>query len=308
MSSYATTENLPLVIARVQAVWPEHRTHLSRRFADGDQDAQLFDERLATLICRVAGGKLDDCCRDYRWACERLLEEELFFRRHGRYRNSSFSEVKSAIYDNPAYMERWVNGLLLSQLLWANHSEMMRFYTAEFLPNNAEPYRHLEIGPGHGLLLHFAAVDQRCESADGWDVSPTSLSASRDAVRRLTPARDVQLHLRDATAVARDYAGAFSSLVLSEVLEHLEKPAVIMGAAYQLLRPGGRLFVNVPVNSPAPDHIFLWRTPEDVVEFVAAQGFDVLSTRFAPLTGYTLDQARRHQMTISCGIIARRGD
>ncbi len=84
----------------------------------------------------------------------------------------------------------------------------------------------------------------------------------------------------------------FGSVVLSEILEHLEDPVGALRAAAAWMRPGAWLWVNVPVNSPAPDHIFLLRTPEEAVELVRTAGFTPVDTAFYPMTGRTLDEAR----------------
>ena len=84
----------------------------------------------------------------------------------------------------------------------------------------------------------------------------------------------------------------FGSVVLSEILEHLEDPVGALRAAAAWMRPGAWLWVNVPVNSPAPDHIFLLRTPEEAVELVRTAGFTPVDTAFYPMTGR---DARRGQ-------------
>ena len=93
-------------------------------------------------------------------------------------------------------------------------------------------------------------------------------------------------------------------MVLSEVLEHLEEPVKALAAIRHVMRPNGRLYINVPINSPAPDHIFLLRSPEEAVAFVEQQGFRVERTGFFPATNYSLDAARRHQLTVSVCLIA----
>jgi hypothetical protein len=71
------------------------------------------------------------------------------------------------------------------------------------------------------------------------------------------------------------------------------------------LAPGGRAFINVPVNSPAPDHITLYRSPEDVVEAVKQAGFEVDDVLFAPTTGASLSRARKLSLAISTVVVAR---
>ena len=98
----------------------------------------------------------------------------------------------------------------------------------------------------------------------------------------------------------------FDSAIISEVLEHLERPDLALQTLNNALVPGGRLFINVPINSPAPDHIYLWRTKEEFVSFVEAQGFELESSQFLPVTGYSLEKAIKHDLSISCVLIVRK--
>jgi hypothetical protein len=72
------------------------------------------------------------------------------------------------------------------------------------------------------------------------------------------------------------------------------------------LTPGGKMFINVPVNSPSIDHIALFKSPEQVAELVACAGLVVEQTCFAPAAGHSEDYARRKGTSISCGVIAGR--
>ncbi|MEK8173426.1 class I SAM-dependent methyltransferase [Streptomyces sp. M19] len=104
----------------------------------------------------------------------------------------------------------------------------------------------LEVGPGHGLLLALAAERQR-GSVVGWDVSATSLVATRRALEAMG-ARSVRLVHRDLLRAGVD--GSFDAVVASELLEHLDRPHEALERLHALLRPGGHLFLNIPVNSP----------------------------------------------------------
>lgn len=292
--------HLATLVLQLLDAWPEHQTYI-RRSLDGAVDIPLCEE-LAGMIVRLAGDGLPGICIDYRWTCDRLLEEEIYFRRTGAYRLSSFAEAERHVYGRPDFMAPYLNGLLLSHLVWAHHRGIIGHYRDRHLPTSSG--RHLEVGPGHGLLLHYAIRSGRFEAVHGWDVSPTSLEHTANALARLgSPA--VTLEQCDILAAPTD-AKCFDSIVASEVLEHLERPAEALSHLRDLLAPGGRLFVNVPVNSPAPDHIALFKTPEEVVELVAGVGLAVEDTAFFPVTGYSLERARRTGSTISCAVTARR--
>jgi 2-polyprenyl-3-methyl-5-hydroxy-6-metoxy-1,4-benzoquinol methylase len=115
---------------------------------------------------------------------------------------------------------------------------------------------------------------------------------------------DVELVCQDLFAAPCDRS--FDAVVASEVLEHLERPAAALTRLRALMRPGGLAFLNVPVNSPAPDHIFLWREASHIRELVDAARLQVITMRELPMTGHTLDDARRRCLTVSCALVARR--
>lgn len=279
-------------------VWPEHAGFLEVRLQRADLG---FAERLAGLVARATDTP-DVLAADYRWFCERMNEEELHFRRTHRYRLSTFAEAEREVYSNREFMRRYMNGQLLSLLWWDNHARVIEHYVDRFLAGNRDGYRHLEIGPGHGLLLYLAATDPRCARASGWDVSATSIAATRAMLGRLGVTREVDLIERDLM-VDRDGDARFDSIVISEVCEHLEDPRAALAKLGRHLAPGGRLFVNVPVNGPAPDHIYLLRTPEEAVELVRSAGLEIASTALYPMTGLDERRARKLRAAISCVVV-----
>lgn len=198
-----------------------------------------------------------------------------------------------------------MSGLLLSQVLWPNHIATFDFYARHYLSRVMNGTRHLEIGPGHGLLL-FHAAERRPAEAVGWDISPTSLAHARSCLERLGCATPVLVEQRDLFAPL-DGADEqrFDSVVMSELLEHLEAPGRALAAARRLLSRGGSLFVNAPVNSPALDHIFLFRSPEELIALVEEAGFSIEESQVAPASGYSEARARRQGLPMSVAIIAR---
>lgn len=290
------------IVDAVLAAWPQHATALDRAMPTEARQRELT-EQVSAAILALVGTQLDRHVAGYRWMCAMVLDEELDFRRTGSYRYSSFAEVERRVYSDPSVMVGYMDGLLLSQVLWANHLDMLAFYVDAYLPAVGSSAAHLEVGPGHGLLLWLASRTLRGTLA-GWDVSGTSLERTATALRTLgSPPIDLALrNLFDPD----DDGQRFDSVVISEVLEHLEQPDRALAALHRRMRPGALLYANAPVNSPAVDHIWLFRSPEEVVDLVASSGFAVESTRFAPATGLTEARARKMRFSISCAVVARR--
>jgi len=299
------------LIALQLRTWPEHGKFLEASFQGRDPQLQATRERLAELIWRLARTDPAAYAAGYRWTCEAVHEETFHFLRSGSYRRQTFASARQEVYDNPRIMGQYMRGVLFSQLFWPNHSRVMDSYIREFLPQQPEGHSLLEIGPGHGLFCALAAQDPRTGAIEAWDVSRTSLAQTRQHLARLGCPGRVRLVRRDACKPDRERPGTrppFQGLVLSEVLEHVEDPLALLRGAASHLAPGARLFLGVPVNAPAPDHIYLFRTPEEVQDLVRAAGLELESCRAFPAAGYTETQARHKRGAISCVIIARTGE
>lgn len=303
LTSYPALDSF---VDELLGVWPEHDKALKKSLYRSDDSELTHAESIAILIDRLTSGRKVEICTDYRWVCERLLEEELHFHRNDSYRNSTFADAEREVYANHEFMRQYVNGLLLSHLFWSNHRRVLNHYLDRFLPNNPNGFRHLEVGPGHGLYLYFAARDPQCTSAEGWDLSATSVQHTLACLKCLGVEDKAGVYQQ---SVLGPMAGdkAFDSIVISEVLEHLENPGQALHNLKSLISDRGRVFVNMPINSPAPDHIFLLRDPQEVSDLVEASGFKVVEAANYPAMGSSLERALKNRTTVSCVVIAKPG-
>jgi 2-polyprenyl-3-methyl-5-hydroxy-6-metoxy-1,4-benzoquinol methylase len=305
--------SLKTLLDGIAARWPDHDRYVERSFASRDPAVLDVSEALAENVLRLAAdipGGLDTLVDDYRFVCEEVtLPEEIHFRRHGTYRLTTFEDAERECYSNAEYMNRYMNGLLVSDIVWSNHAHAFASFVNDYLPRLKPDADHLEIGPGHGMFLYFAARAAHVRSLAGWDVSPTSIRNTRHALETLGVAKPVNLTLQNLFAVgAADAGGRFDSIVMSEILEHLENPVAALQAAAQWLRPGGLLWINVPANSPAPDHIFLVQGIEHARAIAAEAGLEVIDSAAYPMSGATLEKAVKHKLAVSCVVTARKPD
>jgi 2-polyprenyl-3-methyl-5-hydroxy-6-metoxy-1,4-benzoquinol methylase len=296
-------------LAHVAAVtlqsWPEHRRYLDARFKADTPEFLARTEEFATLALKNIEGALETYVADYRWMCERFSEEELFFFREDRYRLSTFAEAYEQVYSNDAYMSRYVRGILISQMLWDPHARAFDLFRTEFLASFKDGARYLEVGPGHGFFLAFASNTPAVARLEAWDVSESSIAETRKALAQLGVTREITIVEQDVLKAPSRHE-EFDAAVISEVLEHLERPDLALQTLHAALVPGGRIFINVPINSPAPDHIYLWRSQAEFHDFVRAQGFTIDTSWDLPMTGYTLERAVKNKGSISCIVIASK--
>ncbi len=308
MSSYPHLDRLS---ERLIALWPKHERYVEKSLAKRPPDVMRVSDDLARiifLIARDVDGGIDRLIADYQYTCEKItLPEEIYFQRHKKYRLSSFADAERECYANAPLMQKYMNGVIVSGVYWSNHAHAFAAFVDDYLPRLPEGADHLEIGPGHGALLHWAAAKPGLGRIEGWDVSPTSIANTRRALTSMGIDRPVELRLGDLFDTARTAEiPPFDSVVMSEVIEHTEDPVGAMRAAAAHLKPGGYLWINVPANSPMPDHIYLVENPEHARRLVEEAGLEVIDTKAFPQTGQTLEQAIRRRVTLSCIVLGRK--
>jgi 2-polyprenyl-3-methyl-5-hydroxy-6-metoxy-1,4-benzoquinol methylase len=304
---------LSQLTAAVLTTWPAHEKVVTKSYAGRAPElmdfSELISEKIIQLSATIDGG-LAALAVDYRFLCERIIvPEELHFRRTGEYRLKTFDEALRTVYSNTQFMARYMNGLLMTGVLWANHTRAWHHYNEQFLPRLANGTELLEIGPGHGFLVYLASRSPHVATLTAWDVSQASLDACRHATEVLGVSRAVAFELQDIfnPAIAdTSHAGRYDAIVLSEVLEHLEDPKRALRSLYSLCKPGGMVWINVPANSPAPDHLFLLRSPQEADALLQEAGFQIIESASFPTGDVSSERAIKQALTISCAIIARR--
>lgn len=289
------------IVQRQLSVTPKHARFIEARFNNIDEKERRVLHQLASWIQQMSGYRLDEFCASYGFLTEILLEEELYFRRHNKYRRSTIEQCERDVYGNQEYMKQYLDGLLLSQIFWSNHTRLFGYYIDEFLSLCQPGERLLEIGPGHGLLLAAAASYGVLDSVTGWDISSSSIDKTAAGLEEIGVS--AELCLRNVMNFSED-AGQFDMFVMSELLEHLEQPGELLASMFEAIKPGSRMFISMPVNSPAPDHIYLLRQAEGVEKLIIDAGFQIQNMISAPATNNTLERAIKKNLTISVGVIA----
>jgi len=297
--------SLAALVVKLLEVWPDHRKYLLSRFMDNSDEFLSRSEEISELVTILMDNNIDEYCLDYRWMCTNFNEDQKYFARHKEYRLTTFEEASEQVYSNTSYMARYVHGILLSQILWHNHAQAIDCFRTAFLPKCRVGGDYLEVGPGHGLFLYFAARGGQFGTCTGWDYSEASIQATQHTLDKFKLERPVSLVQQDVLKASTDEE-SFDAIVISEVLEHLEEPEEALKSLHRCLRPGGRIFANIPINSPAPDHIYLWRTPEAVNELLRKSGFENDEEHYYPVTGYSLEQALKRDLGVSCVIFAKK--
>lgn len=265
-----------------------------------DIRAEAFLGRYELLLSRE-GRDLDFAIECYLKMIADFTMETIRFRKTGQYSSRSFAEVNARVYANPAVMEYYMHGLLLSQFLFKHHYEMFCFFCGELGKRQACARHYLEVGGGHGMQLAEAArVLGEGTTLTAVDISRTSL----ELARQLTANDRILFVHSDIFKFIPERK--FDFITIGEVIEHLEDPAALLRCAAGLLADDGRLFVTAPTNAPAIDHIHLFRNAGEIRQLILGAGFAIETEFFRYAEDMPAQQAEELKVTLLYGATLRK--
>ena len=92
---------------------------------------------------------------------------------------------------------------------------------------------------------------------------------------------------------------------MCEVLEHVEEPLALLRTLRKMVAPGGNAFISAPVNGPACDHIYLFRSIEDVAAMVREAGFGIVEQQYFLTKNRSLGKAVKYKDSILVAMLLK---
>lgn len=268
-----------------------------------EEETRHLGEYLA--FCTDSGLTIDYLSDCYMTIVMDTLQEQIYFQKNGKYRHSSFAEVADAVYFNDDYMSHYMYGLALTSFLWPNHLAMHRFFK-ETLPRS-KTGKYLEIGPGHGYFLMEAMRLSAYTDFIGIDISETSIAQTRNLVAHFGRELQKPLQLECMDFLTADIPPAhYDAVVMGEVLEHVEKPDIFLKRIAQISKNDAWIFVTTCINTPAIDHIYLFKTPEELDILFQNCGLRAKQSLIRPYEGKTLAESLEQKLAINVAYVLEK--
>ncbi len=241
----------------------------------GDDLIKEFDVHLEKLF-GTDEDRYIDAANGYRNFAIDAMRLQNKFNKKLRYEDVSYEDACEKVYLNEDYMMKlYLPGIFVSHFLWRHHYKQFLYYKEKFIPlfEKFEDKRFYDVGTGTGF--YSVQIFRHVENAvgHGIDISPHSRQFTRDNV------------------AAWGFDGSFTSMNVNiigaeleplnfvqsvEVLEHLSDPQIYLNSLRNLLAKGGYGFVTAALTAPNADHIYLYWTPEEVIEQLNKAGFKVI--------------------------------
>ena len=136
---------------------------------------------------------------------------------------------------------------------WGDSGEILR-QRIDWMVDQARGPRILDVGCSEGVLEILLA--RKGFNVTGVDINAEALAFARDLLAR--EPEEVRSRVRFVhgdLAQARLLDDRFDTLVMGEILEHLEDPQTLLNRSLDLIRPNGRVIITTPFGyHPDEDH------------------------------------------------------
>lgn len=299
----ALPANVVALIEKVVEDNPMHRNFVTRALANVTA-AELAHLDDYIDFCKHKGLAVAYLAECYLTIVGDTLREQIYFQKHKKYRYSTFAEVGDSVYFNEEYMSFYMYGLAITSYLWPNHLDLFRFFR-ETLPTN-KTGKYLEIGPGHGYFFMTAMEQSKFDTFTGVDISETSVAMTRALIEHFgTDKKSFDLVCMDFLKTDLPENG-FDAVVMGEVLEHVEQPELFLKQIARLACDDAHIFVTTCINAPAVDHIYLFKTPDELVKLFDACGLKIKSQLIRPYEGKTEAESLAQLLPINVAYVLEK--
>ena len=229
------------------------------------------------------------------------MRAQVYFEKTGRYPAENYEDCVKKCYNDHDYMVvRYLPGQYLSHYIWPHHYAMNRHFRNDLLPRIPEVKLFYEVGVGCGLYSQIVLECFQNARGVGVDISSYALNYAHSVIKAHGMG---DRYSTNRTNILDAPVRPAADLVISqEVLEHLEDPLTFIRSLRDMAQPEGWGYITAAVNAAHTDHIYLYSSPDEVVDQVKEGGWNVIDIQIEA----NADTGRRFNPTI-VGVLAQKG-
>lgn len=272
-------------LTRIQENHPIHFKKMKKSFQEVPgmlTDLSLFFKKYEPFF-RKAGLTDGDLCDAYLSLVQQMTDSRLYFKRNGKYPEYDHAKAVQNVYAHEALMVRYMLGLALSQFLWKHHYAVLSFFR-----ERVAPHAHgvcLEVGAGHGIFL-LETIENvshcRVKEIDLVDISAGSLNLTKSVIAAVSLKSLELIHFIHSDIRAVALRRKYDLVVIGEVLEHVPDPDNVLGRLREVMHEDGMLYASTCANCPAIDHIFQFKSVQEIRKMFCSCGFEIQDEIVAP--------------------------
>ena len=268
--------------------------------------SEIKEFNLYIKFCLENDITLNDLAQSYNLIIKDTLKEQVYFMRHGSYRHSTYADVSKHVYLNSEYMSNYMHGLALTAYLWDIHMQIHRFFLKFLNSRKTSGGKYLEIGPGHGFYFMKALQLNAFDEHLGVDISPTSVELTRRILnsKHFGPFSNYKIEQLDF--LKWNSLTHFETIVMAEVLEHVEQPQEFLNRIYSFMGENAQAFITTCINAPAVDHIYLYSNLESLENQINESGFIILKKEVIPYSDKTIEESFSQNLPVNVAFVLEK--
>jgi 2-polyprenyl-3-methyl-5-hydroxy-6-metoxy-1,4-benzoquinol methylase len=307
---YAKNSELSKIIDLISEQNPLQKKRINKFLQSQTQEYWEFAENLS-LVLNHSFLTDDDSRRQaataYNKMCMDFLKEQIRFRKTGVYRISDASLAFERVYSDTNVMRYYMVGLLISYLFWPNHYELFRFFK-DNLPPSEKTKSYLEVGVGHGLFTSNMLKNYDVIDAKAVDISETSIRTAKEILKTFQVNTD-HIEFIHGDYLSLDFKeSGFDFIIMGEVLEHVNNAPDFMKRTKKLLNKGGSIYLSTCANSPALDHVYHFKSADEIRKLINATGFKIVKDLALPAEDVPQERWETELTTINYCALLKHSD
>lgn len=300
---YQDVERLLQLIAEGN---PFQAQYIEKMKREGMQKREFDNLAFLVQFFSAQGITLEQQAQAYLDFTYAFMKEQLYFRRNHCYSKNDYAAICQTVYENNQYMSSYMVALAISGCIWSDHIHILRWYEEELkavCKDQIETY--LEIGCGMGINLLHTMQMTHARYYQAADLSEKSTELCKALLayaeeRGLIEGKSYAVQCEDFFALNPEKeADVFT---MFEVLEHVPNPQAMLEGIKRVTTEDAKIFISTAINSPAPDHIYLFRSVEEVTRMVESQGFSIENMMCAASSGIATEEAERKELPITIAL------
>jgi len=239
--------------------------------------------------------------------CSDMMVSQLYFYEHKKYPLNEQSDAFKKVYDNINEMKSYMIGVAISQFLWPTHYAMHSFFIKNINNFKGNVNNYLEIGCGHGLfLLEAIKKFKKIANFEIVDISKTSIEITKSIISFLVKEKlKVNYLLNDIFKV--NFQKKFEFITMGEVLEHVDKPYLLLKKIHDLISETGEMFLSTCVDCPSIDHVYHFKSVKEIEDMIVDSGFKIIDNLVLPVEDRSMDEIIKNKITINyCALLQKK--
>ena len=211
-----------------------------------------------------------------------VSRSQLKYELQGHYANQSYEQVFEATYNNEDFMNLYHWGVFASTFLWHHHLEIVQLFNDKFLPlvNEGGALRCFDLGAGSGIWSWQLLKKHRDAFVDAVDISNTSATKLKELMHKDNLGSKVNVHVSDATNwFPKEGPSIFDCGISCFLLEHLEKPELLVNNVSKLLKPRHYAFITAALTAAEVDHIYEFKRESEILLMMERAGLRVVDMK-----------------------------